>query len=299
MPKASARSIVEKFCLELPREIQQVNAILNAQSDSRFDHAKKLKSLQEECHRLRGSSYCMGFPALGAEFTKMEQDCALPRDPKEAMDPRKIERIRLRLAKVKSIAGKLSADQSRLVHRLENATRPVKTDDARQIHELFRKQKILFVEDDISVRNLIRELLADLGVGEIQLATCGQEALDRLRSFTPTLIISDWHMKPVDGFTLLKEVRRGRTAVSAQTAFIFLTSENNAEKIQAIIRNGVDHVLVKPFNRSVVMKAVMHVAQTNAVDVRGPSPAQPAPKPAPPPAPPKPSSPPDDDYFMI
>ncbi len=113
--------------------------------------------------------------------------------------------------------------------------------------------------------------------GEIQLAACGQEALERLRSFTPTLIISDWHMKPMDGFALLKEVRRGRTAVSAQTAFIFLTSENNAEKIQAIIRNGVDHVLVKPFNRSVVMKAVMHVAQTNAINVRGPSPAQPCP----------------------
>jgi DNA-binding response OmpR family regulator len=48
-----------------------------------------------------------------------------------------------------------------------------------------------------------------------------------------------------------------------QTPVIFLTSENNAEKIHTVIRNGVDHVLVKPFNRSVVTRAISRVVQQN------------------------------------
>ncbi|WP_440959793.1 response regulator [Oceanicaulis sp. LC35] len=262
MPSANPRRVVENFCSKFPTQLAELTHIVGDDKASQFELKRNLKKLHEESHRLKGAAYCMGFPILGAQFFRLEQDTDSLIQSKEDITPKSMERIYLDLSKIAKLRSHIAPDQSRLVQSFENpAPRVLNDNDTDEIRKLLKAQRILFVEDDISVRNLVRELLTDIGVGEVRMASSGEEALSLMKTFTPTLMLSDWHMKPIDGLSLLRLVRAGQTRMPSQTPIIFLTSENNAEKIHTVIRNGVDHVLVKPFNRAVVMRAITRVAQ--------------------------------------
>jgi PAS domain S-box-containing protein len=69
------------------------------------------------------------------------------------------------------------------------------------------KSKVLVVDDDADARQIIAEYLAD-EQAEIQTAADGKEALQRLQTFTPDLIILDLMMPVMDGVTFLDTVRR-------------------------------------------------------------------------------------------
>jgi PAS domain S-box-containing protein len=69
------------------------------------------------------------------------------------------------------------------------------------------KSKVLLVDDDESARRVMSEYLSD-EQAEIATAGNGQEALDRLTSFTPDLIILDLMMPVMDGMTFLDALRR-------------------------------------------------------------------------------------------
>jgi len=68
------------------------------------------------------------------------------------------------------------------------------------------KQKILLIEDTPDVLESLLELL-DMEGYEMQGATNGREALQKLEAFTPNLIITDLRMPEMDGFTFLKNVK--------------------------------------------------------------------------------------------
>jgi CheY-like chemotaxis protein len=69
------------------------------------------------------------------------------------------------------------------------------------------KTRILVVEDDISVRLTISQLLSERGY-EVTTAADGFDALLRLQQEVPHLILSDLNMPQMSGFELLSVVRR-------------------------------------------------------------------------------------------
>lgn len=262
MPSANPRRVVEQFCSRFPEQLAELTRTVGDDKASQFELKRNLKRLHEESHRLKGASYCMGFPILGAQFFRLEQDTERLLNTNEELTPKRLERIYLDLSRIAKLRHHISPDQSRLVQSFERPTpRTLSEDDADELRKLLKAQHILFAEDDISVRNLVRELLSDIGVGEVRMANSGQEALDIMKTYTPTLIISDWYMKPMDGLSLLRLIRSGQTRLPSQTPIMFLTSENGAEKIHTVIRNGVDHVLIKPFNRSALTRAIARIAR--------------------------------------
>lgn len=262
MPSANPRRVVENFCTRFPEQLAQLTRSVGDDTSSQFELKRNLQRLHEESHRLKGASYCMGFPILGAQFFKLEKETEKLLSEKEEITPKRLERIYLDLSRIAQLRTHITPDQSRLVQSFEHPAPRIPSDqDMEALRKLLKAQRILFVEDDISVRNLVRELLSDIGVGEVRMASSGQEALEVVKTFTPSLIISDWHMKPLDGLSLLRLIRSGQSRLHSQTPVIFLTAENGAEKIHTVIRNGVDHVLVKPFNRAAVTRAIARIAQ--------------------------------------
>ena len=65
-------------------------------------------------------------------------------------------------------------------------------------------EKILVVDDEAEIRNLIREILVDEGF-EVATAENGNSARALLEQFHPRLVLLDIWMPDVDGITLLKE----------------------------------------------------------------------------------------------
>lgn len=101
--------------------------------------------------------------------------------------------------------------------------------------------KILLVDDDFSVRNLIYRYLSRKY--QIESAADGKTALALFDQFNPALVILDWNLPDVNGYQLCQEMQR-RTNVLV----MILSSRNDeADKIR-ILSVGADDFMTKPFS---------------------------------------------------
>ena len=105
---------------------------------------------------------------------------------------------------------------------------------------------ILVVDDYNTMIRIIRNLLKQLGFENVDEASDGTIALERMREKKYGLIISDWNMEPMTGYDLLKEVRAN--AELKATPFIMVTAESKTENVIAAKKAGVNNYIVKPFN---------------------------------------------------
>ena len=105
---------------------------------------------------------------------------------------------------------------------------------------------ILIVDDYKTMLRIVRNLLGQLGFNNIEEASDGSEALEKLRDQRFNLVISDWNMEPMTGLQLLKEVRGDDDL--KQMPFIMITAESKKENVVAAAQAGVNNYIVKPFN---------------------------------------------------
>lgn len=105
---------------------------------------------------------------------------------------------------------------------------------------------ILVVDDYGTMVRIIKNLLIQIGYENVDQASNGAEAYEKIKAKTYGLVISDWHMAPMSGFELLKKVRAD--AAAAQTKFILVTAESKSEQIASARDAGVDNYIVKPFD---------------------------------------------------
>lgn len=103
----------------------------------------------------------------------------------------------------------------------------------------------LIVDDQQSMRSLIRASLQQIGMKEFREAADGELALRELLTKPAHLIISDFNMPNLDGLGLLRAVRAHPPI--AGTAFIMLTGRADRELVQRAVQFGVNNYLVKPF----------------------------------------------------
>ena len=109
-----------------------------------------------------------------------------------------------------------------------------------------KNMQILIVDDYKTMLRIIRNLLKQLGFNNVDEATDGADALQKLRGKPYNLIISDWNMEPMTGLQLLKEVRADGNL--KKTPFIMITAESKTENVVAAKEAGVNNYIVKPFN---------------------------------------------------
>ena len=105
---------------------------------------------------------------------------------------------------------------------------------------------ILIVDDYKTMLRIIRNLLKQLDFNNVDEATDGTVALEKLREKKYGLIISDWNMEPMTGIQLLKEVRSDSEL--KKMPFIMITAESKTENVVIAKEAGVSNYIVKPFN---------------------------------------------------
>ena len=105
---------------------------------------------------------------------------------------------------------------------------------------------ILIVDDYKTMLRIIRNLLKQLGFNNVDEATDGSAALQKLRDKEYSLVISDWNMEPMSGMQLLTEVRADMKL--KELPFIMITAESKTENVIAAKEAGVSNYIVKPFN---------------------------------------------------
>ena len=111
---------------------------------------------------------------------------------------------------------------------------------------LDKRMRILIVDDYTTMLRIMRNLLRQLEMVNVDEAQSGEEALYKLRKETFELVISDWNMQPMTGLDLLRQVRAD--AKLRPLPFIMVTAESKTENVITAKKAGVSNYIVKPFN---------------------------------------------------
>jgi two-component system KDP operon response regulator KdpE len=125
------------------------------------------------------------------------------------------------------------------------------------------QRKILIVDDESGLRELVRINLEHEGYGVLQ-AENGVQGLAQVREQQPDLVIMDVMMPEMDGWETCKKLRE-----FSQVPVLMLTARVQSQDIVTGLDSGADDYLLKPFNMDELM------ARVRALLRRVPSPNRP------------------------
>ena len=122
---------------------------------------------------------------------------------------------------------------------------------------LDKKMRILIVDDYATMLRILRNLLRQVEMENVDEAPNGEEALFKLRKAPYDLVISDWNMQPMTGIELLRHVRAD--AKIKHLPFIMVTAESKTENVIVAKQAGVSNYIVKPFNAETLKMKIASV----------------------------------------
>lgn len=124
--------------------------------------------------------------------------------------------------------------------------------------------KVLVVDDNISVQRLIGDVLRAGGVGQVETASDGVRARDKIAGWDPHIIFSDWHMPVMGGLELTRSIRRAalrpdRRIPNPQVPVIIVTGRRSEADVQLARKAGVNEFVIKPFTPASLLSRIQLV----------------------------------------
>ncbi|WP_319405743.1 response regulator [uncultured Desulfosarcina sp.] len=122
------------------------------------------------------------------------------------------------------------------------------------------EERILVVEDEIKIANLLKDYLSKAGF-KVSCLNRGDEAIEKIKSIAPALILLDLMLPGADGIAVCREVRK-----LSDIPIIMVTAKVDEVDRLVGLEIGADDYICKPFSpREVVarVKAVLRRARPN------------------------------------
>jgi excisionase family DNA binding protein len=128
-------------------------------------------------------------------------------------------------------------------------------------------KRVLVVDDDVAMAHAIERVLRRQGY-EVRVATDGFEAGAMLHTFTPALMTLDLQMAGLDGFGVLRFLRRTN---QLNTLKVLVISGESKSRLREALELGAHEVLAKPFSNEQLKAAVRRQIGESAAQIGGPS----------------------------
>jgi two-component system, chemotaxis family, chemotaxis protein CheY len=125
-----------------------------------------------------------------------------------------------------------------------------------------KDMKFLVVDDFSTMRRIIKNLLNDLGYGNVTEADDGQTALPMLQTGQFDFLVTDWNMPGMPGLDLLKAVRADPKL--AKMPVLMLTAEAKREQIIEAAQAGVNGYVIKPFTAVTLKEKIDKILEQRA-----------------------------------
>lgn len=105
------------------------------------------------------------------------------------------------------------------------------------------KKKVLIVEDDLSIREALQELMEDEGY-QVDVAGNGKEALGKLEAGLPFVVLLDLMMPVMDGFAFLQTIQQMPSGPVHNIPVFLLTAAGDRAKsvtgVRAVLKKPID-----------------------------------------------------------
>ena len=125
------------------------------------------------------------------------------------------------------------------------------------------KQKILIIEDEVAIQNILKNYLEDVGY-VVEVADDGMEGYSKFQNGDFELILLDIMMPKIDGYVVLEMIRKeSNIPVMMITAMGEVVDQIKAFELK------VDDYLTKPFDMKLVLVRVAALLRRSEDGVRG------------------------------
>ena len=122
------------------------------------------------------------------------------------------------------------------------------------------KERILVVDDEIEACRTLKDFMVFKGY-EVQTAQNGEEALDKVKSFKPHIVLLDIIMPGMSGIEVLKEIKK----IAPKIGVIMVSAVGEEETAKETLKLGAYDYILKPFDLNYLENVVIF----KIVDVLG------------------------------
>lgn len=115
--------------------------------------------------------------------------------------------------------------------------------------------KVLVVDDSGTMRRIVSNGLAKIGIKDIVEADNGETALEAFKKGGIELIISDWNMPVMDGYDLILAIRE----LDKTVPILMVTTNAASQDVIKAIQAGATNYVVKPFTPDTLLEKVQAI----------------------------------------
>lgn len=124
--------------------------------------------------------------------------------------------------------------------------------------------KVLLADDFDLVRTMLRRLLGELGLTNIDDARDGEEALAKIKQAQLAgdpygAVFLDWNMPKKTGFEVLQECRKSKDF--HKLPIIMVTAEGESKNVLQALSAGATDYIVKPCTAQILTAKIAHINQ--------------------------------------
>jgi two-component system chemotaxis response regulator CheY len=113
------------------------------------------------------------------------------------------------------------------------------------------------VDDQLTMRTLVRSCLQQIGLTDIREFPKASEALAGLKAMPAHIVFSDFNMPEMDGLEFLRSIRADPALKTI--GFILLTGRADADLVKRAAQFGANNYLVKPFTVAVLKQKLEQI----------------------------------------
>jgi len=121
--------------------------------------------------------------------------------------------------------------------------------------------KLLLVDDEVAQRQILAGFLRKQQLDIVECSS-GEEALAAIPGFRPHLVCTDYRMRGMNGFDLLKKIKQSWP----ETDVLVITAFGNIEDAVACIRAGAYHYVSKPVNLDELVHLIRQIQSKRKTD---------------------------------
>jgi len=121
------------------------------------------------------------------------------------------------------------------------------------------KKKVLVVDDDVEIVELIADILVRDGRFDVKAAISGYDAGVQTQQFRPDLILLDYMLPDVNGNVVCQTIRRNPEFQNIK--IIIISGVIKQDEIDLLLKSGAEDFIKKPFNIVELTDKITNVLQ--------------------------------------
>ena len=128
-------------------------------------------------------------------------------------------------------------------------------------HYNLEELNVLVLDDSPNMRALVVSILYALGVKNIVEAADVTRAFIELKHFPADIVVTDWHMEPLDGLDFVRMVRNNDDSPNPYVPIIMLTGHTELQRVIESRDAGINEFLAKPLSAKALYQRIVTIIE--------------------------------------